>query len=82
MGIQVSGKTVTALREALTATKGLMIESRAALFSKAEDAPISTDDRTKVISCMTKWSSTRNAQRWQHCRHPTRSGSATGIWRT
>src|SRR6185312_14726020 len=33
MGIQVSGKTVTALRDALVATKGLMIESRAALFS-------------------------------------------------
>ena len=50
MGIQVSGKTVAALREALTATKGLMIESRAALFSKAEDAPLSTDDHTKVIN--------------------------------
>lgn len=50
MGIQVSGKTVAALREALTATKGLMIESRAALFSKAENAPINNEDRTKLIS--------------------------------
>lgn len=50
MEIQPSGQIVTALREALTATKGLMIESRAALFSKAEGAPISTDDNTKVIN--------------------------------
>jgi len=50
IGIQPSGKTVTALREALTATKGLMIESHAALFSKADDAPITTDDRTKIIN--------------------------------
>jgi hypothetical protein len=50
MGNQVSGKTVTELRQALTATKGLMIESRAALFSKAQDSPITTDDKTKVIN--------------------------------
>ena len=50
MGVQASGQIVTWLREALTATKGLMIESRAALFSKADDAPITTDDRTKIIS--------------------------------
>src|SRR2546421_397883 len=42
IGIQASGKTVTALRDALTATKGLMIESRTALFSKAENAPMTT----------------------------------------
>jgi hypothetical protein len=50
MNVQPSGQRVTALREALTATKGLMIESRAALFSKAADAAISTDDKTKVIN--------------------------------
>jgi hypothetical protein len=50
MDIQVSGKAVTSLQAALTATKGLMIESRAALFSKAENAPINTEDRTKIIS--------------------------------
>lgn len=50
MGIQVSGKTVDSLREALTATKGLMIESRAALFSKPENSPINTEDRTTFIS--------------------------------
>jgi hypothetical protein len=50
MGIQASGQIVAWLREALTATKGLMIESRAALFSKADDAPITTDDRTKIIN--------------------------------
>ncbi len=49
MGVKVSGQIVTALREALTATKGLMIESRAALFSKAENAPITTDDHTRLI---------------------------------
>src|SRR5947208_3906553 len=49
MGITGSGQTVAALREAITATKGLMIESRAALFSKADGAPISTDDQTRVI---------------------------------
>ncbi len=49
MGVTVSGQIVTALREAITATKGLMIESRAALFSKAENAPITTDDHTRLI---------------------------------
>src|SRR5262249_26430151 len=50
IGIQVSGKTVSALRTALTATKGLMIESHSALFSKAEDPPITTDDTTKIMN--------------------------------
>jgi hypothetical protein len=50
MQVQASGQMVAALRSALTATKGLMIESRAALFSKEADTPISTDDRTKIIS--------------------------------
>lgn len=50
LGVQVSGQMVASLREALTATKGLMIESRAALFSKAAEAPLSTDERTKIIS--------------------------------
>lgn len=50
MGIQPSGKTVAALREALIATKGLMIESHAALFSKPDNAPITTEDRTKIIN--------------------------------
>ncbi len=50
MGIQVSGRTVTALREALIATKGLMIESRTALFSKAERKPITTDERDRYLS--------------------------------
>ncbi len=49
IGVQPSGQMVTALREAITATKGLMIESRAALFSKAQDAPISTEDRGHVV---------------------------------
>lgn len=48
--VQTSGQMVTALREALTATKGLMIESRAALFSKEAGAPITTDDMTNIIS--------------------------------
>lgn len=50
MGVQPSGQIVKWLREAITATKGLMIESRAALFSKADNAPITTDDRTKIIN--------------------------------
>lgn len=50
MNIQPSGKMVVLLREALTATKGLMIESRAALYSKNDDSPISNDDRTRVIN--------------------------------
>ncbi len=50
MGIQVSGKAVNALREALIATKGLMIESRTALFSKARNEPITTDDRERYVN--------------------------------
>lgn len=49
MGIQASGQIVAKLREALTATKGLMIESHSALFSKVEDRPISSEDRAQII---------------------------------
>ncbi len=49
MGIQASGQIVAKLREALTATKGLMIESHSALFSKAEDRPLSSEDYAQVI---------------------------------
>lgn len=49
MGVQPSGQIVAALREAITATKGLMIESHAALFSKAEGAPITNEDRRRVL---------------------------------
>jgi hypothetical protein len=49
MGIQASGKIVADLREALTATKGLMIESHSALFSKAENRPLSSEEHGQVI---------------------------------
>lgn len=49
MGIQVSGQIVGKLREALTATKGLMIESHSALFSKAENRPLSSEEHAQVI---------------------------------
>jgi hypothetical protein len=50
MGIQANGQIVRSLREALTATKGLMIESRTALFSKVDNAPINTDERGQVVN--------------------------------
>lgn len=50
MGIQCSGKTTRQLRDALVATKGLLIESRHALFSKSDDRMIDTvEERENVI---------------------------------
>ena len=52
MRIQPSGWTMRELRSALTATKGLMIESRHALFSKPDNASLDTgsEERTQIIN--------------------------------
>ncbi len=50
MQIQCSGRAVQKLRRALLATKGLVIRSHHALYSKADDWSLSTDDLERVIN--------------------------------
>ena len=42
MGVAYSGRTVGHLRDAITATAGLLIRSEAALYSKADGRPVTT----------------------------------------
>ncbi len=50
MGVHPGGREIADLREALTATKGLMIESKSALFLKSESRPLSSsEDHGQVI---------------------------------
>jgi hypothetical protein len=49
MNIRSSGKTIRELKEAMLATKGLMIESQHALYAKAEDKPLDTADEVDRV---------------------------------